>query len=113
MLVYNTLCFIIEERELTLSQRLNQTPPRKYLDATEALITWLSDVEEVLAETVYITDISTMEKNLALYQVCMFSLYVWCASYGLIVYVCLDILMYGLLLILIYLALSNLLNFVS
>ena len=59
----------IEKRELEIGQRLNQAPPRKYLDATEALISWLTEVEEVLAERVYITDISTMEKNVTLYQV--------------------------------------------
>lgn len=46
-----------------------ESAPRTYLAATEALISWLTEVEEVLAEKVHITDVSTMEKNVTLYQV--------------------------------------------
>ena len=30
---------------------------------------WLTEAEEILLENVYITDITTMEKNITLYQV--------------------------------------------
>ena len=58
-----------EDRMRRLSEHLTHVPPRKYLDATEALMKWLTEAEEILLENVYITDITTMEKNITLYQV--------------------------------------------
>ncbi|XP_067947669.1 dystrophin-like [Watersipora subatra] len=63
-----TISSQLEERAALIGQKLVQAPPQKYLDATGALITWLGEVEAVLAENVYINDISTMEKNVQLYQ---------------------------------------------
>jgi len=53
----------------SLTQQLIQSPPKKYLDATDALVRWLSEVEDVLSEKVYISDINTMEKKISLYKV--------------------------------------------
>jgi len=56
----------------SLTQQLIQSPPKKYLDATDALVSlvrWLSEVEDVLSEKVYISDINTMEKKISLYKV--------------------------------------------
>lgn len=60
---------LVEERLTVLTDQLNQAPPRKYLDATRALLSWLSEVEELLSESILITDIATMEKNMTHFKV--------------------------------------------
>lgn len=65
------ICHVfLGERQSDLSRAADKTPPRKYLEAMEALLKWINHVEEVLlSEEFLITDVDILEDQLQKYKV--------------------------------------------
>ncbi|XP_049782226.1 dystrophin, isoforms A/C/F/G/H-like, partial [Schistocerca cancellata] len=62
---WNSLLLRLTEKQTELTSAIDRTPPKKYLEAKEALMKWVHNVEGVLlSEHAVVSDITTMEDQL-------------------------------------------------
>ncbi|KAK6187729.1 hypothetical protein SNE40_005688 [Patella caerulea] len=56
-------------RQKKLQEAMQKVPPKSYLDAMQALLKWICDMENILkSEKVKVTDVESMEKQLSQYK---------------------------------------------
>lgn len=64
------ICYRLAEKQTELSNAVDKSPPQKYLEAMEALMKWVHNVEGVLlSEHAVVADTVVMEDQLQKFKV--------------------------------------------